>query len=225
MRHRERETKTGNEPRGCAGSVAGMPDIPTPAQESVLRSFAAAVQESPHNLVSKRARTELWERHVAESVAFATLLPHDATLLDVGSGGGFPGFVIAVVRPDIDVTLLESSTKKVRFLLDTAAALDVPVKVLHGRAEEIRTAEGAARFSVVTARAVAPLTRLLGWTMPFLAPGGLLYAIKGESWESELDDAGDELVLWGGEVAATPEEMPRDADAPMVVVIRKGVAR
>jgi len=201
-----------------------MPDIPTPAQESVLRSFAAAVRESPHNLVSKRARTELWERHVAESVAFAALLPRDVTLLDVGSGGGFPGFVIAVVRPDIDVTLLDSSTKKVRFLLDTAAALDVPVKVLHGRAEEIRAADGANRFSVVTARAVAPLPRLLGWTMPFLAPGGLLYAIKGASWESELEDASDELVHWGGEVAATPEDMPRDEQTPMVVVIRRGVA-
>lgn len=205
-----------------AGRVVAMSSLLTSDQDSVLRAYAAAVRSSPHNLVSKRARTELWERHVAESVAFAATLPRDAVLLDVGSGGGFPGFVVAVTRPDIHVTLLDSSTKKVAFLVDTAAGLGVSVDVLHGRAEEIRTAEGASRFTVVSARAVAPFERLLGWTMPFLVPGGLLYAIKGENWERELDAATAELVRWQGEVVATPADVPPKGDEPMVVVIRRG---
>ncbi len=194
-----------------------------PDQESTLRAYAEAVRSSPHNLVSKRARTELWDRHIAESVAFAATLPRDVSLLDVGSGGGLPGFVVAVVRPDIDVTLLDSSSKKIQFLLDTAAELGVKLHVLHGRAEEIRGAQGANRFSVVSARAVAPLDRLLGWTLPFLVPGGLLYAIKGENWEAELADATSELARWRGEVVATPADVPPTGDEPRVVVIRRGV--
>lgn len=194
-----------------------------PAHESTLRTFSEAVKASPHNLVSRRAREELWERHVLESVAFAAMLPRDATLLDVGSGGGFPGVVIAVVRPDIDVTLLEASAKKVAFLTSIAGSLGIDFKVLHGRAEDIRQAQGADRFTVVTARAVAPLPRLLGWTMPFLAPGGLLYAIKGATWEDELSAAASELVRWRGEVVATPNDLPAKDETPMVIVIRRGV--
>lgn len=194
-----------------------------PDVDETLRSFAEAVRSSPHNLVSRRAREELWERHVQESVAFASILPRAQQLLDVGSGGGFPGFVIAITRPDITVTLLESSTKKVGFLVSTAETLGVPLRVLHGRAEDIRSAEGAARFDIVTARAVAPLDRLLGWTLPFLLPGGLLYAIKGESWEQELGRATPELARWQGEVVATPDDLRAVGDQPLVVVIRRGV--
>lgn len=205
------------------GSVPAMAITLSPTHEVTLRAFSEEVKASPHNLVSRRAREELWERHVMESVAFAEMLPRDATLLDVGSGGGFPGFVIAVVRPDIDVTLLEASAKKVAFLTSTAAALDVQCKVLRGRAEEIRQAQGADRFTIVTARAVAPLARLLGWTMPFLVPGGLFYAIKGATWERELNEATDELVRWRGEVVATPDDLPSNDGRPLVVVIRRGV--
>jgi 16S rRNA (guanine527-N7)-methyltransferase len=206
-----------------AGSVRDMPVNLSPDHESILRAFSEAVKVSPHNLVSRRAREELWERHVLESVAFAAMLPKDARLLDVGSGGGFPGVVIAVVRPDIDVTLLEASAKKVGFLTSIAGSLGIDFQVLHGRAEDIRQAQGADRFSVVTARAVAPLPRLLGWTMPFLAPGGLLYAIKGAAWEDELRAAASELAKWRGEVVATPNELPSAVGTPMVIVIRRGV--
>lgn len=193
---------------------------------AVLWAFSQAVRTSPHNLVSKRARTELWERHVLESAAFAATLPRDQRVLDVGSGGGFPGVVVAACRADCDVTLLDASTKKVEFLLQVAASLDIPYKVLHGRAEAISAASGAQAFDVVTARAVAPMDRLLDWTMPFLLPGGLLYAIKGESWADELAAAGPALRRWNAAVVQSPEERAQDQpdEAPMVVVVRRGVA-
>lgn len=194
------------------------------ALEPVLREFAEAVRTSPHNLVSRRAREELWDRHVLESLAFAKMLPRDQSVLDVGSGGGFPGVVVAAARPDLDVTLLDSSTKKVTFLTTLGRDLDLPYRVLHGRAEEIARAHGAARFGIVTARAVAPMPRLLGWTMPFLVQGGLLYAIKGETWADEIEEATTELATWDGQVVATPDDLPRpDDDTPMVVVVRRGV--
>ena len=107
--------------------------------QALLRAFAQAVRESPHNLLSKNALKELEERHIAESAAFAASLPRNAAVLDLGTGGGFPGMVVAISRPDLDVTLLDSTGKKILFLREFAAEHDVPVDTLHGRAEDLQT--------------------------------------------------------------------------------------
>ncbi|MBY5161249.1 16S rRNA (guanine(527)-N(7))-methyltransferase RsmG [Salsipaludibacter albus] len=188
-----------------------------------LRAFADAVIASPHNLVSQRAKDELWERHVLESAALAEILPGPGRLLDVGSGGGLPGMVIALRRPDLQVTLLDSSQKKTTFLADVITELDVDVAVERGRAEDVRSGPLGQSFDIVTARAVAPLGRLLGWTIPFLVPGGLLYAVKGERWREELAEAVGELRTWDAQVMATPPDQPsEDPHQPRVVVLRRG---
>jgi 16S rRNA (guanine527-N7)-methyltransferase len=189
-----------------------------------LQAFADLVAASPHNLVSKRARTELMTRHVPECVSFAGQLPDGSyRLLDVGSGGGFPGLVLAIVRPELEVHLLDSTAKKTAFLVEAADALDVEVAVHTGRVEQLMRGELAGTFDVVTARALAPLDRLVGWTLPFLRVGGLLCAIKGERWDTELDAAQSELQRLGGRVAATPTPHggAPDGSSPRVVMIEK----
>lgn len=193
-------------------------------QTEMLERFVQAVEQSRHNLVSKRARAELRDRHLPECAAFAATLPHGpARVLDVGSGGGFPGLVIAILRPDLDVTLMDATKKKVEFLEEVARDLDIQVAAIHGRAEELARTDLGASFDVVTARAVAPLDRLVGWTVPFLRPGGLVYAIKGGRWQEELDAAGEALRTWDAEAVATPEELgdSQDGDRPLVVIIRR----
>lgn len=191
------------------------------ATATVLHGFIDAVRASPHNLLSPRALDELSTRHVPECLALAHRLPDGpAEVLDVGSGGGFPGLVVAIVRPDLHVTLLEATSKKAQFLVETAEGLGLDVEVLNGRAEDL-VAPLRGRYDLVTARAVAPLPRLLAWTLPFLRPGGTLYAVKGERWAEELEEAGPELERLGGRVLAVPEEHggaddPRD---PRVVII------
>lgn len=194
----------------------------TDTQREQLEVFTRRVESSPHNLVSRRARDELRDRHVPECVALAASLPAGPRLLDVGSGGGFPGVVIAITRPDLEVTLLDATAKKVQFLQETRETTGVPFHVEHGRAEDLRDTH-ANTFDLCTARAVAPLGRLLGWTVPFLRPGGLLYAVKGDRWRDELDEARTELRVWGAEVVATPDEIhtPDDTTSPMVVIIRR----
>jgi 16S rRNA (guanine527-N7)-methyltransferase len=202
-----------------------MPDDVTQGQSAQLRAFAERVRVSPHNLVSRRARDELDTRHVPEAVALAHLLPAGPhRLLDVGSGGGFPGIVIAIVRPDLEVHLLESTRKKVDFLEEVSTALGLDVTVHHGRAEELaRQGELAGRFDLVTARAVAALEDLIGLTLPFLAPDGVLYAVKGERWATELAAAGQALRRAGGAVLATPDDLPAPVgeaeQRPRVVMI------
>lgn len=201
-----------------------MPDRPlTSQQHAQLRAFAEAVRRSPHNLVSRRAREELDTRHVPEAVALAGLLPAGPhRLLDVGSGGGFPGMVVAIVRTDLEVHLLEATRKKVDFLQQTASALQLEVTVHHGRAEDLARHSLAGGFDLVTARAVAPLDELLELTLPFLAADGALYAVKGERWADELAAAEQALRRAGGVVLATPDDLLPTADGdhhPRVVVI------
>lgn len=205
----------------CTMIIESLP----PSQQRQLTAFSEAVQQSPHNLLSKRALEELESRHIAESVAFGRELPADASVLDLGTGGGFPGMVVAITRPDLAVTLLDATKKKVDFLREFADAHSVRVTTLHGRAEELQR-EHAGRFDVVTARAVAPLDRLVGWAVPFLRPGGHLYAIKGAKWRGELQEALPMLRRIGATVADVPrpnspvEQDETSVARPRVVIIR-----
>ncbi|MFZ9881132.1 MAG: 16S rRNA (guanine(527)-N(7))-methyltransferase RsmG [Phycisphaerales bacterium] len=192
------------------------------AVEERLHRFASLVAGSPHNLVSKQARAELVGRHVPESRRFAATLPGPGRLLDLGSGGGFPGMVIAVVRPDLDVHLLEATHKKADFLERTGAALGIPVTVHNGRAEDLARGPLAGGFDVVTARAVAPLERLVVLAAPFLRPGGTLHALKGERWREELDHALPVLPGLGLVAADLPESGPDTSEpsaSPLRVVV------
>ena len=180
-------------------------------QRDKLTVFADAVAASPHNLVSKRARTELLSRHVPESVEFATRLPPGpARVLDIGSGGGFPGMVVAIVRPDLAVELLDSTRKKTRFLEEMVAELGLDVPVHTGRAEELASTELAGSFDVVTVRAVASLAQLVPWCAPFLSRGGQIHALKGDRWSEELEAAQSAIVDAELTVASTPDGIGED---------------
>jgi len=193
----------------------------TPSER--LERFAELVQASPHNLVSRSARNELLSRHVPESVALAGLLPSSTgRLLDIGSGGGFPGIVIAIVRPDLEVHLLEATTKKVAFLREAAAELGLTVEVHAGRAEDLARGPLASSFDLVTARAVAPLDRLVPLAVPFLRPGGVLFAVKGERWAEELEAALPAVRRARARVVATPDDQGALADGgPRVVLFAR----
>lgn len=134
-------------------------------------------------LMGPREIDRLWERHLLNSVAVADLLPQGATVCDVGSGAGLPGFPLAISRPDLTVTLLEPLLRRANFLTGVVAelGLDDRVTVERGRAEDFD-----ATFDVVTCRAVAPLAKLLPWTLPLLGQSGHLVALKGSSAADEI---------------------------------------
>lgn len=192
-----------------------------------LVRLAELIRGSPHNLVSRSARESLLSRHIPESIALARELPLSEQvlrLLDVGSGGGLPGLVIAVERSDIQVELLEAKQKKVEFLRCAIEELGLKVPVHHGRAEDLRHSNLEGAFDLVTARAVAPLDRLLEWTVPFLRPGGLLFAVKGERWAEELEQAAEAMGRVGATVIETPAPGgPQDPLAPRIVLIARSM--
>lgn len=141
------------------------------------------------------------------------LIPHGADVIDVGSGAGLPGIPLAIVRPDLQVTLLEPLLRRSVFLAETVAELGLGdrVTVVRGRAED-RSVPAAA---IVTARAVAALDKLIGWCWPLVAPGGQLLALKGERAQAEVDEAAPRLKKLG--LTATI----RTVDGTTTVVVGK----
>jgi 16S rRNA (guanine527-N7)-methyltransferase len=154
-------------------------------------------------LIGPREAPRLWDRHLVNCALLAELIPTDATVCDIGSGAGLPGLVLAIARPDVQVTLVEPLLRRTTFLEEVCAAL-APygldnVTVVRGRAEALH---GEQTFDVVTARALAPLERLLGWCMPLVAPHGALVAMKGSSVDEEIEAAAPVLEQLR---CATPE--------------------
>lgn len=146
-------------------------------------------------LIGPREAPRLWDRHLLNCAVLGELLPQDATVCDIGSGAGLPGLVLAIARPDVRITLVEPLLRRTTFLEEVVVELGLDtVEVVRGRAEVLH---GQRRFDVVTSRAVAPLERLLGWSMPLVAADGALVAIKGSSITDEIETAHDVLVQGG----------------------------
>jgi 16S rRNA (guanine527-N7)-methyltransferase len=145
-------------------------------------------------LIGPREAPRLWDRHVLNSAVLQEAIPESASICDIGTGAGLPGLVVAIARPDLRVTLVEPLLRRTTFLEEVVAELDLDhVRVVRGRAEDLR---GTDTFDVVTSRAVAPLERLLGWSMPLVSPTGALLAMKGRTIHDEVAAAADFLERW-----------------------------
>jgi 16S rRNA (guanine527-N7)-methyltransferase len=168
-----------------------------PALEQLARYFGALLAMNEEmNLTAIREPAEVWEKHGLDALSLVPLLsPQVKTLLDVGSGGGVPGLVLAIARPDVRVTLLEATQKKAAFLSAVARHLGL-VNVASSPTGRW-PASLAQRFDVVTARAVARLEKLLPLTAPFARAGGLLLLVKGARADEELREAARALKKLG----------------------------
>ncbi len=182
-------------------------DFPSPPAEAIAE-FGAALAKArrfvellatdgvTRGLIGPRETSRLWDRHLLNCALVAELVPERGELVDIGSGAGLPGIVLAMLRPSLHVVLLEPLLRRSVFLEECVSALDLPnATVVRARAEE----KAAARIEadVATARAVAPLDRLVGWAAGLLRPGGELLAIKGQSAAAELEAAEPVLAQLG----------------------------
>ena len=154
-------------------------------------------------LIGPREAPRIWERHMLNCAAMAERIPDGATVLDVGSGAGLPGLVLAIARPDLTVTLIEPLARRTSFLIEAVQQLGLTkmVRVFRGRAEE--AAAGSRDTTplsgdIVTARAVAPLDRLAAWCLPLVVPGGRLVALKGASAAEEIAEHAEAVARLGG---------------------------
>jgi 16S rRNA (guanine527-N7)-methyltransferase len=203
-----------------------------PAPEAVVSVFGARAADVTRyaeilagpgvtrGLLGPREVPRLWERHILNCAVVGELLPVDIQICDVGSGAGLPGIVLALARPDLSVTLLEPLLRRTLFLDEVIDLLGLEnVRVLRGRAEEFA---GKERFDVVTSRAVAPLDRLAGWSLPLLRAGGEMVALKGGSAEGELAESA-ELLAKLGATRWSVETVGAGIVEPPTTVIRVGI--
>ena len=165
-----------------------------------------------HNLVAKSTLPDLWHRHFWDSAQLAPSIPAQArTLADLGSGAGFPGLVLALLRPDVAVTLHEATTKKCAFLQAVADRVEVKVTIRNSRLEDLPTQA----FDVVTARALAPLPQLLQYAYSFTGPNSVCLFLKGQNVGAELTEA---HKYWNMEASQAPSQTEPSA---AIVTVRK----
>lgn len=165
------------------------------------------------NLTAITDDDSIWQKHFADSLTLLPFLPplpdspssfvnSPIRMIDVGSGAGFPGLPIKIVRPDISMVLLDSLRKRLVFLEDTIAKLRITdIKCIHARAEDLsKKPEHRHGYDIVTARAVARLDKLVKWCFPFVKPGGRFLAMKGPNVNDEVDEALPVIKRLRGEV-------------------------
>ncbi|WP_284075263.1 16S rRNA (guanine(527)-N(7))-methyltransferase RsmG [Glycomyces harbinensis] len=147
-------------------------------------------------IIGPREVPRLWGRHVLSSAVVEELIPEKADVIDVGSGGGLPGIPLAIARPDLWVTLVEPMQRRVDFLHEVIEAIGIPnLEVLRARADEV---DPRGRADVVVSRAVAPLSKLVGWCLPLAKVGGMMAAIKGQGASLEVTESGGLIKRAGG---------------------------
>jgi 16S rRNA (guanine527-N7)-methyltransferase len=210
------------------------PPLPDPAvlaalfpeqRRDLLERYAALLADEGvlRGLIGPREVARLWDRHLVNCALLAPLVPANAALADLGSGAGLPGLVVALARPDVQVTLIEPMARRTAFLEEAVERLGLEsVEVVRGRAEEWDRPE---RFDVVTARALAPLPKLLRWALPLVRPGGAVLAMKGSSAADEIAAASAELARAQATAEVLHPEVPGATSTTVVrVVPRAGTA-
>ncbi|MDL2220560.1 16S rRNA (guanine(527)-N(7))-methyltransferase RsmG [Eubacteriales bacterium OttesenSCG-928-N14] len=222
--------------------LAGMQlQLEEHAISQLLRYHALLMQSNQTlNLTSIDDDADAVSRHYLDSLSplqYEGLLPHGATVIDVGSGAGFPGLPLAIARPDLQVLLLDSLQKRIHFLQNVTLSLELDyVATLHARAEDAgRNSAYRDKYSIAVSRAVGALPTLAEYCLPFVQPGGSFLAYKGLGIADELQQAEHAISLLGGgkvtvlnanvpglehtlavieKIAPTPQQYPRKAGTP-----------
>ena len=153
------------------------------------------------NLTAITETADIIAKHYADSLYIADMIDPNSTVIDVGTGAGFPALPLAIVRPDLKITALDSTAKKLNFITDTAKLLQLDnITALNSRAEDAAQAHCREAFDFVCARAVAPLNVLCEYCLPFLKIGGKCLAMKSVSADTEIDGASNAVKKLGGEM-------------------------
>ncbi len=210
----------------AAAGESGL--VLTPAQIGAFTTYNDLLLDwnEKVNLTAITAPQEVAVKHVVDSLSCydECFFPAGATVVDVGTGAGFPGLPLKIYRPDIRLTLLDSLNKRLVFLREVVGRLGLSgVEIVHARAEEGgRMKDHREHYMVATSRAVARLNVLAELCLPFVAVGGHFVALKGAQYREELDEAAQAIAVLGGQVSEVrPARLPGLDDSRAVIYIRK----
>ena len=195
---------------------------------ALLAYLDLVLERNEHiNLTAVRDRDEALVKHVLDSLSIVDLPEYKAAdkIIDVGTGAGFPGALLAIVSPEKEFTLLDSTLKRLRVIDEFAQTLNITnLRTVHARAEEIsRKPEYSEAFDICVSRAVANLEKLSGWCLPFVRKGGAFIAYKGENYQEELDQAAKVLKKNKARLSYVEsyKEVPEDISGHVLLIISK----
>lgn len=220
--------------QGETGASAEVPDGETLGASDAVRAYLGDAydgvaqyaemlrdQGELRGLIGPREVSRIWERHILNSAAVVPHLPTVGTVADIGSGAGLPGIVIAAMRPELQVILIEPMERRTTWLTEVVTGLGLTnVEVKRGRAEEYH---GAFEVDVVTARAVAALSKLVRMSMPLVRVGGEMVILKGRSVAEEVEPARKVLRKYGaGDPDILEGSTVEGVEATTIVRVRRG---
>ncbi len=198
----------------------------TPEMKERLTAYGNLLVEwnEKMNLTAITEPEDILYKHFLDCLLFLKYIHPEtgATLIDVGTGAGFPGMVLQIARPDLRVTLLDGLNKRLIFLEEVAKALGLSPTIVHGRAEEAgKKPNFREQFDIACARAVAALPTLSEYCMPLVKKGGLFVAMKGQNGEAEANSAKNALTLLGGGVPKIYRETLTGAEERTFILTEK----
>lgn len=200
---------------------AALPGLPSETAEKFLIYYKMLIDWNTRmNLTAITDERGAAQRHFADSLLWAELIPRGASCIDVGTGAGFPGLPLKLIRPDIELTLLDSLNKRVTFLNSVLDALDVRADTVHSRAEDAgKNPLYREKFDIALSRGVAGANVLAELTLPFVKVGGASLMYKGQAAQKELTEAANALSVLG----ARAELMQRECDwgSRALIIARK----
>lgn len=183
----------------------------SPEQAALLDGYCMRLAEANRqvNLTAITDPREMEIKHLLDCLALCRLPELKGPVADVGTGAGFPGVVIQIIKPELDITLIDATGKKLAIVEEICAGLGIGVKTLHGRAEELARGEWRGQFQTIVARAVAPLAALAEYCLPLVRIGGTLLAMKGPEAETEIGEAQFAIAEMGGKLTTVENfELP-----------------
>lgn len=177
------------------------------------------------NLTAITEREEFIVKHLYDSLTLlsAVQIENNSSIIDIGTGAGFPGIPLLIARPDIQLALLDSLNKRMKFLKDyVLPEIGLSAEVIHGRAEELsKTSQYREKYDFAVSRAVANLSSLSEYCIPFVKVNGLFVSMKGPNIEEELDNAGNAVNTLGGKVKKVENLVLPDESTRNIIVIEK----
>ena len=181
-------------------------------------------QNKTMNLTAITDPNEVVIKHFADSVSlFSVINPEqNAKILDLGTGAGFPGIPLLIARPDIRLTMVDSTAKKLRYVADTVEKLGLKAETLHARAEEAgKSPDYREQYDIVCSRAVAALNVLSEYCLPFVKVGGVFVAMKSAKAEEEIADAKKAIGILGGKIIDKKTFTLSDGGERTLIIIKK----
>ncbi len=185
------------------GELLGIPITPEKA-DALIRYYNILIERNKFvNLTRITEENEVITKHFLDSITPLLTERVRGKVIDVGTGAGFPGLVLKCIRPEINLTLLDSLNKRIMFLKDASSYMGINdnISFIHGRAEDAGLDKNhREKYDTVVSRAVANMRTLSEWCLPLLRMGGYFLALKGPLADEELQDAQDAIKVLGGDV-------------------------